>query len=131
MVIALRLFVTLPLCALFFAESSIASTRPLNMVPIERKYLPMSALQEGTLTNAALQTEVRGLVSQRLASVGCQVKTLDSYLLKLPYGKTGERRWQELWQAKGCGDGVINTTLTFQERPKKTASISISEGNDE
>lgn len=119
------------LAVLACAHAAAASTRPLNMVPIERKYLPMSALQEGTLANAALQTEVRGLVSQRLASAGCQVKTLDSYLLKLPYGKTGERRWQELWQAKGCGDGVINTTLTFQERPKKSASISFSEGNDE
>lgn len=119
------------LVTLLILNISHASTRPLNMVPIERKYLPQSALQEGSLANDNLHAQARDLVVNHLQQFGCQAKTLNSYLLKLPYGKAGERRWQELWQAKGCGDGAVSAKLTFQERNREPASITIISDSDE
>lgn len=108
-----------------------ANNYVLKMVPIDRKHLPQSALQEGSLANNELEAQARTLVTEHAAKLGCRANTIAPYLLRLPYGKVGERRWQEVWQIKGCGDGAINTQLTFHERSKQIASITISEGNDD
>lgn len=124
---------TLPLLLISASISYSTATvaQQLTMVPLDRKHLPGSALQEGSLANSELSAQARALVSAYAAKLGCRANTISPYLLRLPYGELGQRRWQELWQIKGCGDGAINTHLTFHERSKQIAKITISEGSDD
>lgn len=90
--------------------------------------LPKGAIQAGSLANAQLIQDAKMGVAAKVATQGCsQPETLEYFVMALPSGKVGARRWQELWVVGGCGKRYP-VTLDFNEDGPNAANWSIRGG---
>lgn len=66
--------------------------------------LPAGVIRKGTLANATLIRDAKLGVVSRVAVMGCtKPGDFEPYVVEMPSGAVGERRWTELWVVTGCG----------------------------
>ena len=66
--------------------------------------LPAGAIKKGTLANAKLIRDAKMGVVSKVAVMGCtKPGDFEPYVVAMPSGAVGERRWTELWVVSGCG----------------------------
>ena len=66
--------------------------------------LPAGAVQRGTLANAKLIEDTKLGVAGKVGTMGCSsLGDVDTYVLVMPTGAPGNRKWKELWIVSGCG----------------------------
>jgi hypothetical protein len=66
--------------------------------------LPPGAVQRGTLANAKLIEDTKLGVASKVGTMGCSsLGDVDTYVLVMPTGAPGNRKWKELWVVSGCG----------------------------
>ena len=60
--------------------------------------------KKGTLANAKLIRDAKMGVVSKVAVMGCtKPGDFEPYIVAMPSGAVGERRWKELWVVSGCG----------------------------
>jgi hypothetical protein len=65
---------------------------------------PEGTLRPGSLGNAKLIRDTKVGVAQKVALLGCdKPETLEPYVVAMPTGEVGARRWKERWIVGGCG----------------------------
>ncbi len=86
----------LPLAAIFLALSTTA---------LAEGDLPAGAIKRGSLANAKLIQDAKLGVAAKVATKGCsQPEGFEPFVLAMPEGAVGQRRWKELWIVSGCGN---------------------------
>lgn len=66
--------------------------------------LPAGTIQAGSLANAKLITDAMVGVVAKVATLGCsKMDKYVPYVMELPHGNVGARRWKEMWVVNGCG----------------------------
>ena len=87
--------------------------------------LPKGAIQAGSLANQKLIRDAKMGVASKVATLGCsKPETLQFYVMSLPAGAVGARRWQELWVVAGC-EKHYPITVDFSEDGPNSANWSI------
>lgn len=66
--------------------------------------LPEGVIQAGSLANERLIHDAMIGVAAKVAGQGCSSpENFTPYIMAMPVGDVGVRRWRELWVVKGCG----------------------------
>lgn len=66
--------------------------------------LPDGAIREGSLANGKLIRDAKVGVAAKVAVLGCsKPESLQPFVLAMPTGEVGSRRWKEKWVIGGCG----------------------------
>jgi len=80
--------------------------------------LPAGALGKGTLANPKLVQDAKVGVAQKVATMGCtQLGGVDTYVLAMPSGAEGQRRWKELWVVSGCSNKYPVNIEFYEDGP--------------
>jgi hypothetical protein len=75
-----------------------------SVAQAQGKALPEGTLRPGSLGNAKLIRDAKVGVAQKVALLGCdKPETLEPYVVAIPTGDVGARRWKERWIVSGCG----------------------------
>lgn len=87
--------------------------------------LPKGAIRSGSLANAKLIHDAKQGVAAKVATLGCtKPETLEFFVMAMPAGQVGARRWQELWLVGGCGKH-FPVTMDFHEDGPNAANWTI------
>jgi hypothetical protein len=66
--------------------------------------LPAGAIKKGTLANTKLIRDAKLGVVSKVAVMGCtKLGDFEPYVVAMPSGAVGQRRWKERWVVSGCG----------------------------
>ncbi len=66
--------------------------------------LPAGTIKSGTLANAKLIQDAKLGVVSKVAVMGCSKPgDFKPYVVEMPSGAPGQRRWKEIWMVSGCG----------------------------
>lgn len=66
--------------------------------------LPAGTIQAGSLANGKLISDAMVGVVAKVATLGCsKMDNYVPYVMEMPHGQVGARRWKEMWVVKGCG----------------------------
>jgi len=87
--------------------------------------LPKGAIRAGSLANPKLIQDAKMGVAAKVATLGCsKPETLEPFVMAMPAGQVGSRRWRELWLVGGCGKRYP-VTLDFSEDGPNAANWTI------
>ena len=82
----------------------VAITIVLSSVSWGADKLPAGAMKKGTLANAKLIRDAKMGVVSKVAVMGCtKPGDFEPYVVAMPSGAVGQRRWKEVWMVSGCG----------------------------
>jgi hypothetical protein len=80
--------------------------------------LPDGAIKKGTLANAKLIRDANVGVVSKVAVMGCtKPGDVDAYVVAMPSGAVGQRRWKELWVVSGCGNKYPVNIEFYEDGP--------------
>jgi len=66
--------------------------------------LPPGVIRAGSLANHQLIIDIKVGVAAKVAAKGCSKRdSLEQFVVAMPSGKVGSRRWKERWMVTGCG----------------------------
>jgi hypothetical protein len=115
----------------FFGAICLAAVMLLGQTPLhaaDKKSLPTGAIREGSFCNKKLTLDASVAVVGKLARMGYTYDVhkhpCKPYILSMPQGSPGERRWTERWVYSIDGKEVP-ITIDFREAGLGAADYAI------
>lgn len=87
--------------------------------------LPDGAIKKGSLANAKLIADAKLGVAAKVGAMGCsKPERLESFIVAMPTGATGQQEWKELWVVSGC-NSKYPVNIDFREAGEGAADWTI------